>query len=156
EVVERSEYIEISGWMKGGNIDFPISTVGGTENALLCAACADGVTNIRNAYVTPEVSDLIAFLREMGATIELEGSSHIRVNGAAGLLHGATFAVMPDRIEALTWMALAAASGSTLSVANVPFDSMSVPLIHLRDIGIDFLSNSRNVKVAPECIGAHG
>lgn len=84
EVVEKEEYIEVTGYPKGGLIDFPISTVGGTENALMCAAVATGETLIRNAYVTPEVYDLIAFLREMSAQIELEGTSLIRVPAPAG------------------------------------------------------------------------
>src|SRR5690606_35390339 len=123
QVEETTNYIDVSGKLTGGTIDFPISTVGGTENALICAAVAKGETLIRNAYVTPEVHDLIAFLREMGAHIELEGSSHIRVQGADGLLGGATFSIMPDRIEALTWIILGLVAGGTLRIRNVPFET---------------------------------
>lgn len=155
-VEELTEYISVSGQLKGGEIDFPISTVGGTENALICASVASGSTRIRNAYVTPEVEDLIAFLREMGARIELEGSSHIHVTGNAGLLGSATFSIMPDRIEALTWLVLGAVSGGRLLIRNVPLETMQVPLIHLRDAGLDFFTNSNSVQVGPECIGPHG
>lgn len=156
EVEELPDYISVSGYLKGGEIDFPISTVGGTENALICASVASGATRIKNAYVTPEVEDLIAFLREMGAKIELEGSSHIHVTGNAGLLGSATFSIMPDRIEALTWLVLGAVSGGRLLIRNVPLNTMQVPLIHLRDAGLDFFTNSNAVQVGPECIGPHG
>ena len=156
EVEELPEYISVTGRLTGGEIDFPISTVGGTENALICAAVAYGDTQIRNAYVTPEVHDLIAFLREMGARIELEGSSLINVRGRGGLLGSATFSILPDRIEALTWIVLGAVNGGRLMIRNVPFDTMQVPLIHLRDAGLDFLSNQNAVQVGPECIGPHG
>lgn len=155
-VEECPDYILVDGQLKGGVIDFPISTVGGTENALMCAAVAEGETLIRNAYITPEVSDLIAFLREMGANIVQEGSSHIRIQGAGGLLRGASFNIMPDRIEALTWIILAAVTGGTVLIQNVPFETMEVPLIHLRDAGIDLYRNSNTVMVSPSCIGPHG
>lgn len=156
QVEELSEFIEVTGKLQGGSIDFPISTVGGTENALICASIATGTTVIRNAYVTPEVHDLISFLREMGAKIELEGSSHINVSGAGGLLSSATFSIMPDRIEALTWMVLGAVNRARLLIRNVPLDTMQVPLIHLRDAGLDFFTNANSVQIGPECIGPHG
>lgn len=156
EVVEKENYIEVNGKLVGGEIDFPISTVGGTENALICAAVAEGETLIRNAYVTPEVIDLIEFLKEIGAEIELEGSSHIRVSGKNGLLRGGSFSIMPDRIEALTWIVLAAVTGGTLLIRNVPFKAMEVPLIHLQEAGINIFSNDGNILVSKDCVGQHG
>nr|WP_255772293.1 MULTISPECIES: UDP-N-acetylglucosamine 1-carboxyvinyltransferase [Halorhodospira] len=156
EVKEKPDYIEVRGRLRGGQVDFPISTVGGTENALICAAVARGETLIRNAYVTPEVRDLVAFLREMGARIELEGTSLIRVQGDGNLLGDASFSIMPDRIEALTWIILGAVTEGTVFVHNVPFDTMEVPLLHLRDAGLDLFSNSDTVMVSPDCIGEHG
>lgn len=155
-VTELENYIEVSGTLKGGDIEFPISTVGGTENALICASIANGDSIIRNAYVTPEVSDLIAFLRELGAMITLEGNSLIRVKGAAGALGSTTFSIMPDRIEALTWMILAAASGANLMIENVPYSTLEVPLIHLREAGIDIFRNERSALVTPASVGADG
>lgn len=155
-VEEKADFIEVSGYPRGGVIDFPISTVGGTENALMCAVVASGDTLIRNAYVTPEVIDLIKFLREMGGQIELDGHSHIRVKGVGGLLHGASFSIMPDRIEALTWIILGAVTGGTILVKNVPFESMEVPLIHLRDAGLNVFRNDDTVMVSPDCLSKHG
>lgn len=155
-VEEMPEYIDVRGALRGGVIDFPISTVGGTENALMCAAVATGETLIRNAYVTPEVADLIAFMREMGAEVALEGGSHIRVQGNGGLLRGASFAIMPDRIEALTWIILGAVSGGTLRIHNAPLDTMETPLVHLREAGLDLYRKNGTVLVARDCIGPHG
>lgn len=156
EVEEKPDYIEIRGQLRGGMIDFPISTVGGTENALICGAIASGETLVRNAYVTPEVGDLIRFLREMGAQIQQEGQSLLRIQGAGGLLKGASFSVMPDRIEALTWMVLGAVTGGTVLIRNVPIKSLEVPLIHLRDAGLDLFRNTSGVFVSPACVGPHG
>lgn len=155
-VIEHPDFIEIEGELKGGNINFPLSTVGGTENALICASVASGESVIRNAYVTPEVEDLIEFLREMGAQIQLDGSSMARVSGAGGLLRGGSFSVMPDRIEALTWIVLAAITGSAIRIKNVPFRVMEVPLLHLRHAGIDYMQSSDSILVSPECVSDYG
>jgi UDP-N-acetylglucosamine 1-carboxyvinyltransferase len=133
------------------HICFPISTVGGTENALLCAAITTGKTSIENAYVTPEIENLIQLLREMGAKIELAGSSHIFVEGVDGL-SGATVTTIPDRIEALTWMVYAVLSGGKVTIRNVPFDLMEVPLLHLKHAGVDFYRNQNHVHISPECL----
>lgn len=156
-VIEKDEYIEVVGWLKGGEISFPLSTVGGTENAIMCAAVADGETSIRNAYITPEVGDLIEFLREMGANIELEGSSYIKVKGKKGLLNGTSYSIMPDRIEALTWIVLAAVMGGTLSIKNINFEDLKIPLIHLQHAGINIFKNDLNTAlITPDCIGKYG
>ena len=89
EVTERADHIEVRtrhGCFIGADINFPISTVGGTENALMCAAVARGRTEIANAYITPEIEDLIELLRRMGASIAVHGTSHIVVDGKAGRL----------------------------------------------------------------------
>ena len=156
EVVETPEYIHVEGRLAGGQIDFPISTVGGTENALLCAAVAVGDTEIRNAYVTPEVEDLIAMLRQMGAQIESYGNSLIRVRGRGALLRGASYQVMLDRIEALTWIVYGIMSGGEILVEGVPFQHMEVPLLHLQEAGIDLYRNSTSVYVTPDCIQGQG
>lgn len=156
KVEECSEYIKVTGRLVGGEIDFPLSTVGGTENALICSAVARGETRISNAYITPEVQDLISFLRAMGAVIKVEGGSHIVVSGVNGLLGPATFTVMPDRIEALTWIVLGAICAGQLTIQNVPLDVMQVPLIHLREAGVDIYTNSSSVQVSSSCIGMHG
>lgn len=151
-VEEKNDFIEVRGHFKGAIIDFPISTVGGTENALLCTAVAEGHSEIRNAYISPEVQNLIEFLRRMGADIEVFGNSLVRVRGTGGLLHSARMAIMPDRIEALTWISLAVLTGGTLQIDEVPFKEMEIPLIHLQEAGIDLFRNSTSIFVRPDCL----
>ncbi|MEV7648970.1 UDP-N-acetylglucosamine 1-carboxyvinyltransferase [Arthrobacter sp. NPDC089319] len=153
-VTEKFDHIEVvaPGGFVGGTIDFPISTVGGTENALLCASVATGTTEIANAYITPEVEDLIELLRRMGADITIYGTSRILVEGHGGVLGGARMSVMPDRIEALTWIVYAILSGGALTIEGVPFSAMEVPLIHLEKAGIDLFRNSTSVHVTPDCL----
>src|SRR5690606_31568973 len=138
EVEEQEDHIEIRAphGLTACVIDFPISTVGGTENALLCACVARGATVIRNAYITPEIKDLINLLRLMGAAIVVHGNSCITVEGRDEL-SGASLEVTPDRIEALTWMAYAVLSGGSVMIRDVPFSGLEVPLIHFREAGID-------------------
>lgn len=140
---------------KGCEIDFPISTVGGTENALLCAVTAPGTTIIRNAYITPEIENLIQLLRNMGAEISVIGTSGLVIEGKTSLA-GTSFPVMPDRIEALTWIVFAAVTGGALLVENVPISEMEIPLIHLRSMGIQILQNDTSVYISPSCISTHG
>ncbi|MCD9029528.1 UDP-N-acetylglucosamine 1-carboxyvinyltransferase [Luteimonas sp. BDR2-5] len=154
QVTERADHIEILApdGFKGGDINFPISTVGGTENALLCASIAGGRTQIFNAYITPEIEDLIALLRRMGAEISIFGTSHIVVDGRAGKLSGARMPVMTDRIEALTWVVYAILAKGEITIDQVPFSSMQVPLIHIEQAGVDLLKNSQSIHVTPDCL----
>ena len=147
KVTEKENHIEIRcDKLRPAEITFPISTVGGTENALLMAAITPGTTIIRNAYVTPEINDLVWLLSSMGASIQLLGNSQIIVNGSR-TLRGTSFRVMPDRIEALTWIVYAVLSGGRMVVENVPFGDMEVPLIHLREAGIDLFRNSQHAYI---------
>ncbi len=152
-VEKKVDFLEVTtknGFVPG-NIDFPISTIGGTESALICASTIEGVTTIKNAYISPEVDSLIEFLRTMGAKIDVVGNSFIKVTGKK-YLQGSRFQVMPDRIEALTWIIYGVLSGGDITIEDVPFKSMEIPLLHLREAGIDFYANSKNVHISPECL----
>ena len=147
KVEEKPDYLEITvDKMKPFEVDFPISTIGGTENALICGAAIAGESIIRNAYISPEVEDLIAFLRSLGADITVSGNSFVKIHGKENL-QGSVFEVMPDRIEALTWMIFAAISRGDIIIKNVPFDSMEIPLLHLKEAGVDVFSNSSDAIV---------
>lgn len=156
KVTLEDDYIKIEGELRGGVIDFPISTVGGTENAVLCAVLAKGDTEIRNAYITPEVNDLIKLLKLMGAKVDCRGNSLIKVQGAGGLLRGASCRVMADRIEALTWIIFSVLSKGDVTIRDVPFEHMEVPLIHLKDAGIDIYRNNMNAYINENCISRQG
>lgn len=150
-VKEKDTYIEIKGKLKPAEIDFPISTIGGTENALICAAGIEGTTRIRNAYISPEVSCLIEFLRNMGAEIETTGNSFITVSGKSQL-RGTTFRVIPDRIEALTWIIFGALSKGSIIIENVPFKFMEAPFMHLKELGLDVYKNTNSVYITEKCL----
>lgn len=153
EVEEKPDFIEVRApkGLSPGEINFPISTIGGTENALISASIIQGTTIIKNAYISPEIESLIAFLRTIGAKIEVVGNSFISVEGS-DYLRGSLFQVMPDRIEAITWIVYGIISGGTITVEDVPFTTMEIPLIHLQHAGIDLYRNTKNVIVSPECL----
>lgn len=152
-VNEKSNYIEVSApnGFRPCEISFPISTIGGTENALISASIIEGLTRIYNAYISPEVQNLINFLRTMGVQIVVIGNSYIEVHGNR-YLRGSLFQVMPDRIEALTWLIYSVLSRGTVTIEDVPFESMSIPLTHIKETGIDFYQNSNNIYISPECL----
>lgn len=154
EVVEHENYIEVKGKLKAAEIDFPISTIGGTESALICASLVQETTIIRNAYVSPEVQSLIEFLKSIGVEIVQHGNSYIEVNGPKHF-RSTTFRVIQDRIEALTWIIFGAVTGGNILIKDVPFDIMQVPLIHLKDAGIDFYKNSNNAFIEEHGINSN-
>lgn len=151
-VQENHDHIKVTcEKMQGADISFPFPTIGGTENAILCGVVAQGVTVIRNAYVSPEVEDLIKMLRFMGAEIETTGNSRIVIKGRKSL-RGTSYRVMPDRIEALTWIIYAILSGGKMLIQDVPFESIQVPLIHLQEAGIDLFRNRTSIYISPDCL----
>lgn len=105
------------GRLKGGPIEFPISSVGATGNALMAASLADGVTTITNAAAEPEITALCDCLTAMGASIEGKGTTKLRIEGAKEL-KAVTFANIFDRIETATLLAAAAMTGGSITVTD--------------------------------------
>lgn len=103
--------------LQGADIRLAFPSVGATENVLLAACVARGATVLRHAAREPEIQDLCAYLRACGARIASDGEGTLVVHGVPRL-HGADYRVMPDRIEAATWLAAAAATGSKLTLTN--------------------------------------
>jgi UDP-N-acetylglucosamine 1-carboxyvinyltransferase len=104
--------------LKGVDFTFDTVTVGGTENAVMAASLATGTSVLRNVAREPEIVDLVRFLRAMGAHIEGEGTQTLTVQGAA-TLNGASYEVMPDRIEVGTYLVAAAATRGSLRVEGI-------------------------------------
>lgn len=122
--------------LKGGVIDFPIVTVGGTHTAIMAATLAKGTTVIHNAAREPEVGDLIACLKKMGAKIEGAGTDTLIIDGVERL-SGTKHTVLADRIETGTYaMAVAMAGGNVLLEGARP-DHLEVPLDILKSIGVE-------------------
>ena len=105
------------GRLTGGDYSFPVVSVGATENALMAAVLATGRTQLFNAAREPEIVDLCNLLVAMGAKIEGIGSSHLIIDGVEGL-HGATYEVMPDRIEAGSYACAAGITGGSIELVG--------------------------------------
>ena len=135
------------GGLRGGRISFPIVSVGATENALMAAALATGETIIDNAAREPEIVDLCRCLVAMGAEIEGIGTERLIVHGKPRL-HGATYRVMPDRIEAGSYACAAAITGGELELVGAKADEMGAILAGLREAGLHITETADGVKVA--------
>ncbi|SME97835.1 UDP-N-acetylglucosamine 1-carboxyvinyltransferase [Desulfovibrio gilichinskyi] len=121
--------------LKGAHINFDFPTVGGTENVLMAAALADGHTTIENAAREPEVEDLANFLIACGAKITGQGTSVIEVDGVSSL-KGCDYRIMPDRIEAGTYMVAAAMTDGELLIEDCPFQELDAVVYKLREMGV--------------------
>jgi UDP-N-acetylglucosamine 1-carboxyvinyltransferase len=134
------------GGLTGGTISFPSVSVGATENALMAAVLAKGVTVIENAAREPEITDLASCLNAMGAEIEGLRSDTLTVHGK-DRLHGATYAVMPDRIEAGSYACAALITGGSLELVGAREDSMHAILSGLADAGaiVEFQKNGLKI-----------
>ena len=122
--------------LKGVDFTFDMVTVGGTENAVMAASLAAGTSVLRNVAKEPEIVDLVEFLRAMGARIEGEGTDTLTVRGAEAL-DGASYRVMPDRIEVGTYLVAAAATGGSLRVEGIRPEVLGVVRDKLRQTGAD-------------------
>ncbi len=121
--------------LKGARIHTDMITVTGTENLLMAATLAEGETVLENAAREPEVTDLANLLVKMGAKIEGIGTDRLVIQGVPEL-HGASHAVISDRIEAATFLCAVAATGGDVMLKNTRTDIFDVALDKLRDIGL--------------------
>ncbi|WP_313168188.1 UDP-N-acetylglucosamine 1-carboxyvinyltransferase [Massilia oculi] len=121
--------------LKGARIHTDMITVTGTENLLMAATLAEGETVLENAAREPEVTDLANLLVAMGAKIEGIGTDRLVIQGVDEL-HGATHAVISDRIEAATFLCAVAATGGDIVLTNTRTDIFDVALDKLREIGL--------------------
>jgi UDP-N-acetylglucosamine 1-carboxyvinyltransferase len=135
--------------LRGARIVMDMVTVTGTENLMMAATLADGTTLIENAAREPEVVDLAQCLSAMGARIEGAGSDVIRVEGVASL-GGATYRVMPDRIEAGTYLAAAAAAGGRVRLVGAAADSLDASLEKLREAGARIAVRGERIELEME------
>ena len=122
--------------LKGCDFTFDTVTVGGTENLLMAAVLAEGTTVLRNAAREPEITDLVAFLRGMGADIEGDDTSTLVIKGVSELV-ASHYSVMPDRIEAGTFLVAAAATRGRITVENANAEHLGIVLEKLRDAGVE-------------------
>lgn len=129
-------YIEASApeGLKGTSIYFDFPSVGATENIMMAASLAEGTTILENAAEEPEIVDLANYLNKMGAKIRGAGTDTIRIDGV-DKLHGADYTIIPDRIEAGTYMIAAAMTGGDVVVENVLPEHQKPLIAKLREAG---------------------
>lgn len=131
-------------------LDFP--SVGATENIMMAAALAEGTTIIENAAEEPEIVDLANFLNEMGANVKGAGTNTIKIKGVESL-KGAEHTVIPDRIEAATYMVAAAMTKGDITVENVLMEHLKPIIAKLRETGCEIIEMENAVRViGPEVL----
>ena len=140
EIITSHGYIEArapkGGRLKGAHIIFEKITVTGTENILMAAALAEGETVLENAAREPEITDLAELLIKMGAEIEGAGTSMIRVQGKKEL-HGARHTIIPDRIEAGTFLVAGAITNGALEITDCVPEHLASVIAKLRETGVE-------------------
>lgn len=136
EVEAGYVHAKVDGRLKGGEVVFDMVTVGGTENILMAAALADGVTTIRNAAREPEITDLALMLIKMGAKIEGLDSDTLIVTGVESL-HGCDYAVVADRIETGSYLAAAAMTGGRIRTTHTDPNLLESVLDKFEEMGAE-------------------
>ena len=134
------------GRLRGAEIRFPFVSVMGTENAMLAATLAEGTTVIHPAAQEPEVDDLIAFLQAMGAAVERTYPDTIEIEGRKRL-RGAEHRVVPDRIEAGTFIVAAAVTGGRVTLTGAPCDHLGAFIETLGRVGVGLTCGTDTIEV---------
>ncbi|TCT12851.1 UDP-N-acetylglucosamine 1-carboxyvinyltransferase [Natranaerovirga pectinivora] len=135
---------ESNGRLKGADIHLPLRSTGATENAILSSSLAIGKTTIWNPHIRPEILDLIDMLNKMGANIEVRGNESIVVYGVEKL-HTATHKVIPDNMEALTFLVAAAITDGDVEILDFPSMHLEIPLIFLKSSGLNIYEGQSSV-----------
>jgi UDP-N-acetylglucosamine 1-carboxyvinyltransferase len=146
ELSEGYIHAHTHGRLKGADITFDKVSVGATENILMAASLADGVTVLRNAAREPEVCDLAHCLQAMGARIEGIGTDTITITGVDSL-GGAHHRVIADRIEAGSFAAAAAITGGDVELLGITADLMQAVIEKFHDAGIEIHETERGLRV---------
>ncbi len=133
--------------LHGGHIYLDVVSVGATINIILAAVLASGTTVIENCAKEPHIVDLANFLNAMGAKISGAGTDIIRVRGVSRL-YGGSYAIIPDQIEAGTYLAAAAATGGDVTVLNVIPKHLDCITVKLREMGVTVTEEDDSVRVS--------
>lgn len=134
------------GHLVGADIHLPMRSTGATENAILAATLARGTTRVWNPHIRPEILDLIELLNGMGAKIRVFGQEHIEITGVEGLT-STSHRVIPDSMEAVTWLAASVITRGDIEIVDFPSNDMEVVLAHLRAAGARLYTGDSSVIV---------
>src|SRR5690625_480018 len=142
-------YVEakVDGRLKGGTVYLDVASVGATENIMMAATLAEGKTVIENCAKEPEIVDLANYLNKMGAKIVGAGTETIRIQGVEAL-QGVEHTIIPDRIEAGTFMVAAAITGGNVFVENVLTEHLRPVIAKLREMGVTIDEQENGVHVS--------
>jgi UDP-N-acetylglucosamine 1-carboxyvinyltransferase len=139
-------YAQAPRGLTGAEIDLPFASVGATEHTMLAAVLAHGTTTIRNAAREPELEDLALCLNAMGANVDGAGTSTITITGV-DRLHGATHAVIPDRIETGTFAVAAAMAGGEVRLTKTRVDFIQALVDKIEEAGADVTANNDGLTI---------
>lgn len=144
-------YIEakVDGRLKGAKIYLDVASVGATENIMMAATLAEGTTIIENAAREPEIVDLANYLNKMGAVVRGAGTGVIRIEGVDHL-QGAEHTVIPDRVEAGTYMVAAAMTGGDVYVEGAIADHLGPVIAKMEEMGITIEPDENGIRVRAE------
>lgn len=146
--LESGYVIAKAGRLNGATIYFDIPSVTATENIMMAATLAKGTTIIENSAREPEVVDLANCLISMGAKIEGAGESIIKIHGVEELNPAKDYEIIPDRIEAGTFMIIAAITGGSLVLKNCRADHLDAVISKLEDTGVTFEDTPKGLRVS--------
>src|SRR5690625_2450839 len=138
--------VRVDGRLQGGTIYLDVASVGATENIKMAATLAEGKTVIENCAKEPEIVDLANYLNKMGAKIVGAGTETIRIHGVDHL-HGTEHTIIPDRMEAGTFMVAAAVTGGDVMIQNVVTEHLRPVIAKLREMGAEITEDGNNVRV---------
>jgi UDP-N-acetylglucosamine 1-carboxyvinyltransferase len=148
EIVVEGGYIRARAKrLRGAHLTMDIVTVTGTENLMMAATLADGLTIIENAAREPEVVDLARFLNSMGAQVEGAGTDTIRIEGVRDL-HGTSYQILPDRIETGTYLVAAAMTGGAVKLKNTKPQLLDSVLAKLREAGATIETTDTSISLS--------
>ncbi len=154
QITRDSGYIEarVKNGLKGTRIYLDFPSVGATENIMMAAVLADGLTRIENAAEEPEIVDLANFLNAMGGRVSGAGTKVVSIEGVSAL-KGANHVVIPDRVEAGTYMVAAAITGGDIYIDNVITEHLKPVIAKLEETGAKILNGGQGLRViGPERI----
>ncbi len=149
KIKQEHGFAEARGKLKGTHIYLDFPSVGATENIIMAASLTEGETVIENAAVEPEIIDLINFINKMGGNVFSLGNGTIKITGVKKL-HGTKHNVIPDRIEAGTFMAAAAVTGGDIIIENAVFSHIKPAAAKLEECGIKVENLCDGIRVAYE------
>src|SRR5699024_4824272 len=138
--------VSVDGRLQGAKVYLDVASVGATENLMMAATLAEGTTVLENVAKEPEIVDLANYLNKMGANVVGAGTETIQIHGVEKLT-GAEHTIIPDRIEAGTFMVAAAVTQGNILIQNVLSDHLRPVIAKLREMGVQIIEDGEEMRV---------